>query len=41
MIPAPFRGSWCATDLGDYRPCCYTYERYPIESLPPLEEASA
>lgn len=40
MIPAPFRGSWCATDLGDYRPCRYTYERYPIESLPPLDEAS-
>lgn len=40
MIPTPFRGSWCATDLGDYRPCRYTYERYPIESLPPLDEAS-
>lgn len=40
MISAPFRGSWCATDLGNYRPCRYTYERYPIESLPPLDEAS-
>ena len=40
MIPAPFRGSWCATDLGDHRPCRFTYERYPIESLPPLDEAS-
>ncbi|GAA1994128.1 hypothetical protein [Catenulispora subtropica] len=40
MIPAPFRGSWCATDLGDHRPCRYTYERYPIESVPPLDEKS-
>jgi hypothetical protein len=40
VIPAPFRGSWCATDLGNYRPCRFTYERYPIESLPPLDEAS-
>ncbi|OLE28108.1 MAG: hypothetical protein AUG49_03280 [Catenulispora sp. 13_1_20CM_3_70_7] len=40
MIPAPFRGSWCATDLGHHRPCRYTYERYPIESLPALDEAS-
>lgn len=40
MIPSPFRGSWCATDLADYRPCQFTYERYPIESLPPLDEAS-
>lgn len=40
MIGPAFRGSWCATDLGDYRPCRFTYERYPIESLPPLDEAS-
>lgn len=40
MNPTPFRGSWCATDLGDYRPCRYTYERYPIESLPPLDGSS-
>lgn len=40
MIPPPFRGSWCATDLGDYRPCRFTYERYAIESLPPLDEVS-
>lgn len=38
VIPAPFRGSWCATDLGTHRPCRYTYERYPIESLPPLDD---
>jgi len=40
VIPAPFRASWCATDLGDHRPCRYTYERYPIESVPPLYEQS-
>ena len=40
MIPAPFRGSWCATDLGDDRPCRFTYERYSIESLPPLDGSS-
>jgi len=40
VIPAPLRGSWCATDLGEYRPCRFTYERYPIESPPALDEAS-
>lgn len=39
-IPAPFRGSSCASDLGDYRPCEYTYERYAIDSIPPIDEAS-
>lgn len=40
VTPAAFRGSWCATDLADHRPCRYTYEHYPIESLPALDEAS-
>ncbi|MEH0830085.1 MULTISPECIES: hypothetical protein [unclassified Micromonospora] len=31
--------SWCATDLGVYRPCRYTYERYPLSSVPPVLEA--
>ena len=39
QVPAPFRGAWCASDLGEHRPCRYTYERYPIDSLPPLDEA--
>jgi hypothetical protein len=35
--PAGFSAAWCATDLGEYRACRYTYERYPYESLPPLD----
>ncbi|MFG2983656.1 hypothetical protein ACGFYQ_20805 [Streptomyces sp. NPDC048258] len=37
--PAPFRfpTGWCATDLGSYRPCEFTYEVYPLESLPSLD----
>ncbi|WP_199551694.1 hypothetical protein [Streptomyces sp. N35] len=34
-----FEASWCATDLGAYRDCAATYERYRYESLPPLEAA--
>jgi hypothetical protein len=34
-----FAASWCATDLGDYRPCRYTYERYPLDSLPSVADA--
>ncbi len=33
-----FPAAWCATDLGDYRPCRNTYERYPDDSLPPLDK---
>ncbi|MEV7388329.1 hypothetical protein [Streptomyces sp. NPDC091215] len=32
-----FDSAWCATDLGEYRTCRYTYEFYPYESLPPLD----
>ncbi|MFG1665186.1 hypothetical protein [Streptomyces sp. Y7] len=32
-----FDSAWCATDLGEYRPCRYTYEHYPCESLPPID----
>ncbi|MCX5416142.1 hypothetical protein [Streptomyces sp. NBC_00059] len=32
-----FAAAWCATDLGEYRACRYTYEHYPYESLPPLD----
>ncbi|MEV8097146.1 hypothetical protein [Kitasatospora sp. NPDC085879] len=36
--PAPvFEAAWCATDLGEYRACAGTYERYPYDSLPPLD----
>jgi hypothetical protein len=34
-----FDAAWCATDLGEYRACRYTYERYPYESLPPLDSS--
>ncbi|MEV6206705.1 hypothetical protein [Kitasatospora sp. NPDC051914] len=34
--PVSFVDGWCATDLGDHRPCRGTYEWYPYESLPPL-----
>ncbi|MEU6238575.1 hypothetical protein [Kitasatospora sp. NPDC047058] len=34
-----FDAAWCATDLGDHRPCRYTYERYAYDTLPPLDEA--
>jgi hypothetical protein len=29
---AGFSATWCATDLGGYRACRYTYERYPYQS---------
>ncbi|WP_107499837.1 hypothetical protein [Streptomyces sp. fd1-xmd] len=35
----PFPTGWCATDLGNFRPCASTYEVYSLESLPPLEAA--
>jgi hypothetical protein len=34
-----FDSAWCATDLGAYRPCRYTYQHYPYDSLPPLNSA--
>ena len=37
MSPADFGAAWCATDLGKYRACRHTYERYAYESLPPLD----
>ncbi|MFJ9818565.1 hypothetical protein ACIRU3_25560 [Streptomyces sp. NPDC101151] len=36
---AGFDSAWCATDLGEYRACRYTYEYYPYASLPPLDSA--
>lgn len=36
---AGFEAGWCASDLGEHRPCRYTYEYYPYESLPPLDSA--
>jgi hypothetical protein len=36
---AGFSAAWCATDLGEYRGCRFTYERYPYQSLPPLDSA--
>lgn len=40
QVPAPFRGSWCASDLGGHRPGSYGYGQYPIDTLPPLDEAA-
>ncbi|MCX4964229.1 hypothetical protein OHA98_05245 [Streptomyces sp. NBC_00654] len=34
-----FDAAWCATDLGKYRACQYTYEHYSLESLPPLDSS--
>ncbi|MFJ8728650.1 hypothetical protein [Streptomyces bauhiniae] len=34
-----FDAAWCATDLGKYRACQYTYEDYSLESLPPLDSS--
>lgn len=34
-----FNAAWCATDLGKYRACRYTYEYYSLESLPPLDSS--
>ncbi|WP_329380566.1 hypothetical protein OG625_15185 [Streptomyces sp. NBC_01351] len=39
LAPAGFDAAWCATDLGEYRVCRYTYEQYPYESLPPLDSS--
>jgi hypothetical protein len=32
-----FEAMWCGTNLGDYRPCSSTYERYPYSSIPILD----
>ena len=37
LFSTDFSAAWCATDLGEYRACSGTYERYPCESLPPLD----
>jgi hypothetical protein len=37
LFSVGFDSAWCATDLGEYRPCRYTYEYYSYESLPPLD----
>ncbi|MFX4293673.1 hypothetical protein [Streptomyces bohaiensis] len=34
-----FDTAWWGSDLGSYRPCDATYQRYPLESLPPLDPA--
>ncbi|MCX4653395.1 hypothetical protein OG249_16015 [Streptomyces microflavus] len=37
LSSAGFDTAWCATDLGTYRACRHTYERYSLDSLPPLD----
>jgi len=39
LFSTGFSAVWCATDLGKYRACRATYERYPYESLPPLDSS--
>ena len=34
-----FETGWCASDLGDYRPCAGTYERYSYDSIPVLDQS--
>ncbi|WP_424569005.1 hypothetical protein [Streptomyces sp. CH-036] len=34
-----FDAAWCATGLGKYRACRYTYEEYSPDSLPPLDSS--
>src|SRR5260221_14254934 len=34
----PFPKSWWSFDLGKYRPCESTYQRYDYETIPPLDE---
>ena len=36
--PAAVRSAWYATDLGDYRPCRYTYQAYIYEEQAPLDD---
>lgn len=38
FLNPPFPAAWWSFDLGAYRPCDGTYQRYPYESLPPLAE---
>lgn len=38
-MQSPFSPGWWSFDLGPYRECEGTYELYPAESLPPLDEA--
>ncbi|MFJ5725807.1 hypothetical protein [Streptomyces sp. NPDC093149] len=33
------RAAWYGTDLGDVRPCRGIYERYPYDTLPPLDSS--
>jgi|KBSMisStandDraft_5_1062788.scaffolds.fasta_scaffold513527_1 hypothetical protein len=39
FVAVDLASSWCATDLGAYRPCRSTYERYPLDSVPPVRDA--
>ncbi|MEU3492968.1 hypothetical protein [Kitasatospora cineracea] len=34
-----FEAEWCHHELGPYRDCAATYERYPFDTLPPLDPA--
>ena len=38
-MDTPFEKIWIGTDLGSYRPCGGTYDGYPLESLPPLNDS--
>ena len=38
-MSVPFARAWWSFELGDLRPCVDDYDPFPIESLPPLDEA--
>src|SRR5262249_25971252 len=39
FVAVDLASSWCATDLGAYRLCRSTYERCPLDSVPPVRDA--
>lgn len=38
LVLSPFKSAWWSFDLGTYRPCDGTYQRYAAETLPPVDE---
>jgi hypothetical protein len=36
-VQSPFKSAWWSFDLGKYRPCSGTYQRYAAESVPPVD----
>lgn len=38
-MQSPFSAGWWSFDLGEFRRCSGTYQLYPYDSVPPLDEA--